>query len=87
MKDAQKCFLNCEQDKFTRCIPSPLWQYLHLRDSLPLLLTTFELFCLVKFFSSAVYKGEVLLKSGWVILRLRFGPKRKFFSENNTQRQ
>lgn len=80
-------FLNCGQDKFTHCILFPLWQYLHLRDSLPLLLKTFEWFCLVKFFSNTVYKGEVLLKSRWVILGLRFGPKRVvfFFRKQHTK--
>lgn len=80
MKDTQKCFV-CGQDKFTHCILFPLWQYLHLRDSLPLLLKTFEWFCFVKFFSNTVYKGEVLLKSRWVILGLRFGPQESFFQK------
>lgn len=80
MKDTQKCFV-CGQDKFTHCILFPLWQYLHLRDSLPLLLKTFEWFCFVKFFSNTVYKGEVLLKSRWVILGLRLGPQKSFFQK------
>lgn len=50
---------------------------------LPLLLKAFEQFHFLKVIPNSIYKGEALLKSRWVFMGLRIGPKSKI-SENNS---